>query len=58
MMQYVDHNLTIVGDGELRSELEQLVKKLNLENVNFGVGKRSLCKNGRYDSKYKIVVPK
>ena len=32
--------------------------KLNLEKVSFGIGKRSLCKNGRYDSKYKIVVPK
>ena len=34
------------------------VKKLNLERVNFGTGKRSLCHNGCYDSKYKIVVPK
>ncbi|OGS27814.1 MAG: hypothetical protein A2297_04845 [Elusimicrobia bacterium RIFOXYB2_FULL_48_7] len=34
------------------------IKKLNLEKVNFGTGKRSLCNNGRYDSKYKIVVPK
>jgi len=33
------------------------VKKLNLEKVNFGTGKRSLCNNGRYDGKYKIVVP-
>ena len=34
------------------------VKKIDLEKVNFGKGKRSLCKNGHYDSKYKIVVPK
>ena len=34
------------------------VKKLNLEKVNFGTGKRSLCNNGHYNSKYKIVVPK
>ena len=34
------------------------VKKLNLDKVNFGTGKRSLCNNGYYDSKYKIVVPK
>ena len=34
------------------------VKKLNLEKVNFGTGKRSLCNEGHYDSKYKIVVPK
>lgn len=34
------------------------VNKLNLEKVSFGTGKRSLCKNGHYDSKYKIVVPK
>jgi hypothetical protein len=33
-------------------------KKLNLERINFGIGKRSLCNNGHYDSKYKIVVPK
>ncbi|MCK4829595.1 type IV toxin-antitoxin system AbiEi family antitoxin [bacterium] len=32
--------------------------KLNLKKVSFGTGKRSLCKNGHYDSKYKIVVPK
>ena len=34
------------------------VNKLNLEKVSFGAGKRSLAKNGHYDSKYKIVVPK
>jgi len=34
------------------------VKKVNLERVDFGKGKRSLCSNGHYDSKYKIVVPK
>ncbi|MFA7517113.1 MAG: type IV toxin-antitoxin system AbiEi family antitoxin [Candidatus Ratteibacteria bacterium] len=34
------------------------LKKLDLENVDFGKGKRSLCSNGHYDSKYKIVVPK
>ena len=34
------------------------VKKVNLEKVDFGKGKRSLCSNGRYDSKYKIVIPK
>ena len=34
------------------------VKKLDLERVNLGTGKRSLCNNGHYDSKYKIVVPK
>lgn len=34
------------------------VKKLNLEKVDFGTGKRSLCHNGRYDGKYRIVVPK
>ncbi|MBU1086589.1 MAG: type IV toxin-antitoxin system AbiEi family antitoxin [Candidatus Omnitrophica bacterium] len=32
------------------------VKKLNPEKVNFGTGKRSLCNDGHYDSKYKIVV--
>ena len=32
--------------------------KLNLEKVSFGTGTRSLCKNGHYDNKYKIVVPK
>ena len=34
------------------------VKKLDLGKVHFGKGKRSLCRNGRYDDKYKIVVPK
>ena len=34
------------------------VKKLDLGRVDFGAGKRSLCKNGHYDGKYKIVVPK
>jgi len=34
------------------------VKKLDLKNVDFGKGKRALCSNGSYDSKYKIVIPK
>ena len=34
------------------------VKKVDIEKVDFGKGKRSLCSNGHYDSKYKIVVPK
>ncbi|MFH1665803.1 MAG: type IV toxin-antitoxin system AbiEi family antitoxin [Candidatus Omnitrophota bacterium] len=34
------------------------VKKVNLEKVDFGKGKRSLCNNGRYNSKYKLVIPK
>lgn len=34
------------------------VKKLDLDKVGFGTGKRALCNNGHYDSKYKIVVPK
>ncbi len=34
------------------------VSKLNLERVDFGRGKRALCNNGRYNGKYKIVVPK
>ena len=34
------------------------VSKLNCEKVDFGTGKRALCNNGHYDSKYKIVVPK
>ena len=33
------------------------VKKLNFGKVDFGKGKRSLCSNGHYDGKYKIVVP-
>ncbi len=32
--------------------------KINLKKVNFGTGKRALCKNGHYNNKYKIVVPK
>ncbi|MDH5731390.1 MAG: type IV toxin-antitoxin system AbiEi family antitoxin [Gammaproteobacteria bacterium] len=31
---------------------------LNLDNVNLGVGKRSLVKDGVYISKYQITVPK
>lgn len=31
-MQYIDHELLIAGDGELRSDLEGLVNKLNLKN--------------------------
>jgi hypothetical protein len=34
------------------------INKINLEKVDLGTGKRALCKNGHYDSKYKIVVPK
>lgn len=34
------------------------VGKLDLERVGLGTGKRALCKNGRYDDKYKLVVPK
>ena len=34
------------------------VGKIDLKRVDFGSGKRALCKNGYYDSKYKIVVPK
>jgi len=34
------------------------VEKLDLKKVDFGKGKRSLCRNGYYDGKYKIVVPK
>lgn len=34
------------------------VNRLDLTRVDFGRGKRSICKGGRYDSKYKIVVPK
>ncbi len=33
------------------------LKKIDLAKVDFGKGKRTLCKNGRYDNKYKIVVP-
>lgn len=34
------------------------VKKINMVNINFGSGKRSLCKNGFYNNKYKIVIPR
>jgi hypothetical protein len=33
------------------------LKRLQLKNIDFGKGKRSLCKNGKYNSKYKIVIP-
>jgi len=33
------------------------VSRIDLAKVDFGKGKRALCKNGRYDPKYKIVVP-
>ena len=31
--------------------------RINLTTINFGSGKRSFFKGGRYDDKYKIVVP-
>ena len=34
------------------------VGKLDPGKIDFGIGKRSLCVGGHYDSKYKIVVPK
>jgi len=33
-------------------------KKLKLDSVDLGRGKRTVVKNGRYDQKYKITVPK
>ena len=33
------------------------VKKINLDNIDFGKGKRVLCKGGYFDSKYQISVP-
>ena len=33
-------------------------KKLNLRRVNLGEGKRTVVKNGAFDSNYKITVPK
>ena len=34
------------------------VKHINLEKIDLGSGKRSIVKNGAYNSKYKITVPK
>ncbi|MBV7533797.1 type IV toxin-antitoxin system AbiEi family antitoxin [Chitinophaga sp. sic0106] len=36
----------------------QWFKYLNIERVNFGIGVRSIVKNGIYVDKYKITVPK
>jgi hypothetical protein len=33
------------------------VQKLDLSKINFGKGKRTLVKGGRFDPKYKITVP-
>jgi hypothetical protein len=33
-------------------------KRLHLSKVDFGQGKRSLYKEGEYDSKYQLVIPK
>ncbi len=33
------------------------LNKLNAERVNFGAGKRVLCKGGKLDGKYQITVP-
>ncbi|HVU58615.1 MAG TPA: type IV toxin-antitoxin system AbiEi family antitoxin domain-containing protein [Puia sp.] len=33
------------------------LKKLNREKINFGSGKRSLAKGGKFDQKYQITVP-
>ncbi len=38
--EYKDNNLAIVGDGNLRQELEELVKKLNLEQKIFFLGSK------------------
>jgi len=34
------------------------VNRVECKKIDFGSGNRSLCGNGRYDSKYKIVIPK
>ena len=34
------------------------VDRLDTKRVDFGTGKRALCHSGRYDSKYKIIVPR
>ncbi len=34
------------------------VKRIDIEKIDFGKGKRALCKNGKYNPKYKLVVPK
>jgi Transcriptional regulator, AbiEi antitoxin, Type IV TA system/Transcriptional regulator, AbiEi antitoxin N-terminal domain len=34
------------------------VRKLDLSKIDFGKGKRTLVKGGRFDPKYKITVPK
>jgi hypothetical protein len=33
------------------------VRKVDLSKVDFGKGKRTLVKGGRFDPKYKITVP-
>jgi hypothetical protein len=33
------------------------VQKVDLSKVDFGKGKRTLAKGGRFDSKYNITVP-
>lgn len=33
------------------------VNKLSLEKVDFGKGKRTICKGGKFDKKYQITVP-
>ena len=34
------------------------VKHLNIDKIDLGSGKRSIVKNGVYNSKYKITLPK
>ena len=34
------------------------VKRIHLSNVRLGEGKRVIVKNGRFDSKYNITVPR
>jgi hypothetical protein len=34
------------------------VKYLNMDKIDLGSGKRSIVKNGTYNSKYRISVPK
>ena len=33
-------------------------KHLHLDKIDLGIGKRSIVKNGVYDGKYQITIPK
>ncbi|MBI5765963.1 glycosyltransferase family 4 protein [Candidatus Falkowbacteria bacterium] len=55
-MQYIDRELLILGDGELRSDLEELVNKLDLKNKVKFLGHVSYEEVYKYLSQSSVFV--